>query len=69
MAASLDQFVKLQRGQRKLTQKRLADLAGVGIRFIRDLEQGKKTLRLDKVNAVLKLFGHQVGPVKSNEKS
>ena len=34
---------------------------GVGLRFVRDLEQGKKTLRLDKVNDVLALFGKEVG--------
>jgi hypothetical protein len=34
--------------------------------FVRELEQGKKTLRLDKVNQILQLFGHEMGPVKSN---
>jgi hypothetical protein len=37
--------------------------AGVGLRFIRDLEQGKTTLRMDKVNDVLRLFGEELGPV------
>jgi len=37
--------------------------AGVGLRFVRELEQGKKTLRLDKVNQVLALFGAEVGVV------
>ena len=37
--------------------------AGVGLRFVRELEQGKKTLRLDKVNQVLALFGAEVGAV------
>jgi y4mF family transcriptional regulator len=46
-----------------LTQEELAFKAGVGLRFIRDLEQGKKTLRLDKVNQVLSLFGKEVGVV------
>ncbi|MCB0807335.1 MAG: helix-turn-helix transcriptional regulator, partial [Bacteroidales bacterium] len=46
-----------------LTQQQLALKAGVGLRFIRDLEQGKKTLRMDKVNQVLKLFGQELGPV------
>lgn len=59
-------FVKESRGSAKLTQIELAQKAGVGVRFIRDLEQGKKTLRLDKVNQVLHLFGHQVGAVKIN---
>ena len=52
----------------KLTQITLALKAGVGLRFIRDLEQGKKTLRLDKVNQVLLFFGYQAGPVKLEDK-
>ncbi len=62
------QFVKQRRKQLGLTQKDLADRAGVGLRFIRDLEQGKQTLRLDKVNQILALFGHEMAPVpKSRE--
>lgn len=56
-------FVKSRRDQLGLTQQELADRAGVGIRFIRDLEQGKESLRLDKVNQVLSLFGHKMGPI------
>jgi len=57
----LRQFVKQKRKELKLTQEELALNAGVGLRFVRDLEQGKKTLRLDKVNDVLALFGKEVG--------
>jgi hypothetical protein len=39
----------------------------VGLRFVRELEQGKETLRLDKVNQVLSLFGAECGPVESND--
>lgn len=46
-----------------LTQVDLAERAGVGLRFVRDLEQGKETLRLDKVNQVLRLFGGMVGVI------
>ncbi len=61
-------FVKGKRKELGLTQEELALNAGVGLRFVRDLEQGKKTLRLDKVNDVLALFGKEVGVVdKSNE--
>ena len=56
-------FLKEKRKAVGLTQEDLALKAGVGLRFVRDLEQGKKTLRLDKVNQVLILFGKQVGVV------
>ena len=60
---TLSKFVKEKRKQAGLTQPELADRAGVGLRFIRELESNKTTLRLDKVNLVLKLFGHSVGPL------
>jgi y4mF family transcriptional regulator len=55
-------FTKYQRKKLKLTQEELAAKAGVGIRFIRELEQGKETLQLDKVNQVLALFGFSLSP-------
>lgn len=58
-------FVKERRKKLGLTQVDLADKSGVGLRFVRELEQGKQTLRLDKVNQVLALFGHHVAPVVS----
>ena len=60
---SLANFVKEMRKKFNLTQIDLADKSGVGIRFVRDLEQGKQTLRMDKVNQVLCLFGTECGPV------
>lgn len=63
---SLSEFLKEKRANSQLTQIDLAEKAGVGLRFIRDLEQGKETLRLDKVNQVLKLFGYVLGPVEMN---
>lgn len=60
---SLRVFVKQKRKELKLTQEDLAANAGVGLRFVRDLEQGKKTLRLDKVNDILALFGKEVGVI------
>ena len=63
---SLSDFLKDKRKKLKLTQQELAEKAGVGLRFIRDLEQGKTTLRMDKVNQVLKLFGQELGPQPVN---
>jgi len=60
---SIASFVKQRRKQLRLTQPELAVRAGVGLRFVRELEQGKSTLRLDKVNQVLALFGAEVGVV------
>lgn len=57
-------YVKTKRKQNKLTQPELALKAGVGLRFVRDLEQGKNTLRMDKVNDVLRLFGEELGVVQ-----
>lgn len=60
-------FIKDRRESANLTQAQLALKAGVGLRFIRDLEQGKATLRLDKVNQVLALFGHSLAPTRTRE--
>lgn len=57
-------FVKTMRKKVGLTQEQLSERAGVGLRFIREMEQGKQTLQMDKVNQVLFLFGHRLGPVK-----
>ena len=65
---SIASFVKQRRKQLRLTQSELAMRAGVGLRFVRELEQGKSTLRLDKVNQVLALFGAEVGVVTLVEK-
>ena len=68
MNLSLSLFIKEKRKQLKLTQPELAERAGVGLRFIREMEQGKKTLRLDKVNQVLAMFGSEMGMVEKIEK-
>ena len=57
-------FVKDNRSRQGLTQEQLATKAGVGLRFIRELEQGKSTLRTDKINQVLSLFGYALVPGK-----
>ena len=60
---TLSSYVKKMRKKFGLTQVDLAAKSGVGLRFVRELEQGKETLRLDKVNQVLLLFGQEIGPV------
>lgn len=60
----LSQQVKALRKQYGLTQEDLSYKSGVGLRLVRDLEQGKKTLRMDKVNTVLSLFGKELGVVE-----
>lgn len=65
----LIEFVKTRRKQLGLTQKDLAERAGVGLRFVRDLEQGKESLQLDKVNQVLVLFGYKMGPIEIKDRS
>ncbi len=61
----LNEFVKEKRIAVRLTQPELAEKAGVGLRFVRELEQGKESLRMDKINQVLKLFGYEMGPVET----
>ena len=60
---TLSKYVKAMRKQYNLTQVELSEKSGVGLRFVRELEQGKQTLRLDKVNQLLSLFGSEVGAV------
>ena len=75
MSQDLSKFIKEKRKELRLTQVELSEKAGVGIRFVRELEGGKKTLRIDKINQVLDLFGYELGPIitdrniEDNEKS
>jgi y4mF family transcriptional regulator len=62
------QVKQLRRGA-GLTQAQMARRTGVGLRFVRDLEQGKPSVRVDKVNQVLALFGYHVEAVKDHETS
>lgn len=61
----LSRSIKELRKEYNLTQEDLAMKSGVGIRFVRELEQGKPTVRMDKVNQVLALFGLELGVVKA----
>jgi len=53
-------FLKQQRKQSNLTQEDLAAKAGVGLRLVREIEQGKTSMRMDKVNQILALFGAEL---------
>jgi len=57
---NLSTTVKVLRKQYNLTQEELSLKSGVGLRFVRDLEQGKETLRLDKVNQLLDFFNYEM---------
>lgn len=60
---AIGDYVRKRRLASKLTQKELAELAGVGTRLISELERGKSTLRMDAVNRVLRVFGKMLGCV------
>jgi y4mF family transcriptional regulator len=68
-AAQLSLQVKQLRQTAGLTQADTARRTGVGLRFVRDLEQGKPTVQVDKVNQVLALFGYHLEAVKDRETS
>ena len=55
-------FIKQNRKAAGLTQEEFALRSGLGLRFVRELEQGKQTVRLDKVNQALAMFGMQAVP-------
>jgi len=57
-------FIKENRKKAGLTQEEFAMRSGLGLRFVRELEQGKETVRMDKVNAALEMFGAVAVPGK-----
>ena len=59
----MGEFVRRRRKANGLTQRELAELAGVGVRVVGDIERDKPTLRMDAVNAVLAVFGRRLGAV------
>ncbi len=63
----LAEFVKERRKEVNLSQEEFAERAGVALTVIRKIEQGKTNLNLDKVNQVLKMFGHELAPVDSKD--
>ncbi len=60
-------YVKKQRKQLGLTQEEFAMRSGLGLRFVRELEQGKETVRMDKVNQALAMFGMEAVPGKAGD--
>ena len=67
MKSLLSATLKKLRKEHGLTQEDLAMKSGVGLNFVRQLEQGKPTLRMDKVNQVLAMFGYELAPVSKEE--
>lgn len=60
----LAEFVKERRKEVNLTQEEFAERAGVALTVVRKIEQGKTNLNMDKVNLVLRMFGHELAPAK-----
>lgn len=67
MKTVLSATLKVLRKEYGLTQEDLALKSGVGLNFVRQLEQGKPTLRMDKVNQVLAMFGYELAPIRKEE--
>ena len=65
----LAELVKERRKQVNLTQEEFAERAGVALTVVRKIEQGKTNMNMDKVNLILRMFGHELGPVKSKDLS
>ena len=61
------EFVKERRKEAGLTQEEFAERAGVALTVVRKIEQGKTNLNMDKVNLVLKMFGHELAAVSTKE--
>jgi y4mF family transcriptional regulator len=66
---AISEFVRSRRKVNGMTQLELSDLTGVGLRFVRDLEQGKPNLMTDKVNQVLLFFGHTLAPTAISDET
>ena len=64
---AIAEYIKAQRKAAGLTQEEFAARSGLGLRFIRELEQGKKTVRLDKVNQALAMFGMTAIPGRKDD--
>lgn len=65
--STIGAYVKQKRKEAGLTQEEFAMRSGLGLRFVRDLEQGKETVRMDKVNQALAMFGMQAVPGRMDD--
>lgn len=63
----IGKYIKAERKKAGLTQEEFAMRSGLGLRFVRELEQGKETVRLDKVNQALAMFGMEAIPGKTED--
>lgn len=63
----VSEFIKINRKKAKMTQEEFALRSGLGLRFIRELEQGKVTLRMDKVNIALSMFSYELVPGRKED--
>lgn len=66
---TISKFLKDERKKAGLTQEELAMRSGLGLRFVRDLEQGKETCRMDKINQALNMFGYELVPGRIKNES
>ena len=64
---TIAEFIKQKRKEAGLTQEEFAIHSGLGLRFVRELEQGKETVRMDKVNQALSMFGMKTVPGRKDE--
>ena len=64
---AIAEFIKQKRKEMGLTQEEFAIRSGLGLRFVRELEQGKETVRMDKVNQALSMFGMKAVPGRKDE--
>ena len=60
-------YIKEERKKAGLTQEEFAMRSGLGLRFVRELEQGQETVRMDKVNQALAMFGKEAVPGEKEE--
>ena len=60
----IGEFVKTERKRRGWSQQKLADISGVGLNFVYQLEKNKPTVQLDRTNLVLNALGYKVGAMR-----